>query len=65
MMAQTAPGDVKAGLPASPPADPEPFERILQDIDRLVLPGLTQWQHPEFFGYFPCDGLSPVCLGIM
>ena len=53
VMAQTAPGDVKAGLPASPPADPEPFERILQDVDRLVLPGLTHWQHPAFFGYFP------------
>src|SRR5919109_4116950 len=63
VMAQTAPGDVKAQLPACPPDKPEPFERILADLDRIILPGLTNWQHPLFFGYFPCNGSLASVLG--
>ena len=55
VMAQTAPGAVHAKLPASPPLHPERFEDILRDLDEIILPGLTHWQHPEFFGYFPCN----------
>jgi aromatic-L-amino-acid decarboxylase len=63
VMAQTAPGAVKASLPASPPSEPEGFDRILADVDRLVLPGLTHWQHPAFFGYFPANSLLASVLG--
>lgn len=63
VMAQTAPGDVKAQLPACPPDKPESFERILSDLDRIILPGLTNWQHPQFFGYFPCNGSLASVLG--
>ncbi len=63
VMAQTAPGDVKAMLPASPPQTPESFEAILADLDRIVVPGLSLWQHPRFFGYFPANSLLASVLG--
>lgn len=47
------PGDVRAQLPAHPPAEPEPFDSIVADLERVVVPGLTHWQHPNFFAYFP------------
>src|SRR6516164_4863308 len=53
VMARTNPGDIKAALPADPPQSPEPFDAILADLDRIVMPGLSHWQHPQFFGYFP------------
>ncbi len=63
VMAQTAPGEVKARLPQSPPDQPEPFERVLADLDTIVMPGLSHWQHPQFFGYFPCNGTLGSVLG--
>ncbi|HEY2906321.1 MAG TPA: pyridoxal-dependent decarboxylase [Vicinamibacterales bacterium] len=63
VMARTQPGDVKAQLPASPPEEAEAFESILADLDRVVVPGLSHWQHPRFFGYFPCNGLLASVLG--
>jgi len=63
VMARTEPGEVKAQLPASPPDEPEAFESILADLDRVVVPGLSHWQHPRFFGYFPCNGLLASVLG--
>ena len=63
VMAQTEPGDVKSKLPASPPQRPESFDRILEDVDRIVVPGITTWQHPRFFGYFPSNGLLASVLG--
>src|SRR6476659_7743034 len=63
VMAQTAPGEIKARLPAAAPADPESFDDILRDLDRLVMPGLTLWQHPAFFGYFPGNSLLSSVLG--
>jgi aromatic-L-amino-acid decarboxylase len=48
-----APGDVRAQLPAHPPATPEPWSAVMADLDRVVVPGLTHWQHPSFFAYFP------------
>lgn len=63
VMARTAPGEIKAQLPAAPPDEPEPFDRILADLDRIVVPGLSHWQHPSFFGYFPCNGLPSSVLG--
>ncbi len=63
VMAQTAPGDVKARLPQSPPDQPEPFEAVLADLDTIVMPGLSHWQSPAFFGYFPCNGTLGSVLG--
>lgn len=65
-----APGDVAAALPATAPATGEPFEAMLADLDRVAVPGLTHWQHPGFFGYFPANTSGPsvladlICAGL-
>lgn len=63
VMARTAPGDIRAQLPASPPLEAEPFDAILADLDAIVMPGLSHWQHPAFFGYFPSNGTPASVLG--
>jgi aromatic-L-amino-acid/L-tryptophan decarboxylase len=60
---QVSPGDVRAALPAAPPETGQPFPDLLADLDRVVLPGLTHWQHPGFFGYFPANTSGPSVLG--
>jgi aromatic-L-amino-acid/L-tryptophan decarboxylase len=61
--ARTQPGAIKAALPTSPPTKPEPFASVLDDLDRLIVPGLSLWQHPRFFGYFPANALPAGILG--
>ena len=61
--ATTRPGEVRRGLPVEAPAAPEPFEDILADLDRVIVPGLTHWQHPRFFGYFPANSSLSSVLG--
>jgi len=63
VMSRVEPGSVRAQLPATPPDQPEGFEAILRDLDRVVLPGLSHWQHPRFFGYFPSNGELSSVLG--
>jgi aromatic-L-amino-acid decarboxylase len=63
VMARTGPGEVKARLPEAPPERPEGFGAVLDDLDRLILPGLTHWQHPSFFGYFPSNSDPSSVLG--
>jgi len=63
VMAQTAPGAVRAKLPAEPPRQPEPFDAIVADLDAVIVPGLSHWQHPAFFGYFPSNGTPASVLG--
>ena len=63
VMSRIAPGDIKSQLPASPPSAPEGFEAVLRDLDRVILPGLSHWQHPRFFGYFPSNGELSSVLG--
>jgi aromatic-L-amino-acid decarboxylase len=63
VMARTAPGEIRAQLPASPPENPENFDAIFTDMDRIVMPGLSHWQHPRFFGYFPSNGSLSSVLG--
>ena len=58
-----APGEVTAALPAAPPRRGEPFEAMLADLDTLIAPALTHWQHPSFFGYFPASTSLPAVLG--
>ena len=57
------PGWVRAQLPQHPPGEPEPFDRVLADLDRVIVPGLTHWQHPSFFAYFPANTSYPAILG--
>lgn len=60
---QVAPGWVRAHLPAQAPEQPEPLADVLADLDRVIVPGLTHWQHPSFFGYFPASASGPSILG--
>jgi aromatic-L-amino-acid/L-tryptophan decarboxylase len=57
--AQVSPGDVRGALPASPPEQAEPFEAILRDLDEVIVPGTTHWNHPRFFAYFAITGSEP------
>lgn len=60
--AQTKPGDIAAQLPKSPPHQPEDMATILRDFDAIVMPGMTHWQHPRFFAYFPANAAPPSML---
>ncbi len=60
---QVSPGDVRAALPPAAPEQGEPFSAVLGDLDRVVLPGITHWQHPGFLGYFPANTSGPSVLG--
>lgn len=55
VMSQVKPGQIKAQLPKEPPVHGEPLERALPDLERVVLPGITHWNHPRFFAYFPSN----------
>jgi aromatic-L-amino-acid decarboxylase len=63
VLAQVSPGDVRAALPAAPPRLGEGFGTILSDLDRVILPGITHWQHPSFFAFFPANATGPAILG--
>ena len=63
VMAQVEPGEIKAQLPQQPPQEPESFAAILHDLDQIVVPGLSHFQHPRFFGYFPANSLLASVLG--
>ncbi len=56
------PGDTSALLPEHAPQTGEPWDDLLADVNRLIMPGLTHWQHPRFFGYFPCNTTPPAIL---
>ncbi len=63
VMSSARPGEIAAQLPASPPLEPQPFAEVIADLDRIVVPGLSLWQHPRFFGYFPSNALPAGILG--
>jgi aromatic-L-amino-acid decarboxylase len=63
VLSQARPGEVASALPDHPPAAGEPFENVLDDLDNLLLPGITHWQHPSFFAYFPANASGPAILG--
>lgn len=63
VQASTQPGEVRALLPRSPPGHPEPFDAVIADLDAVVLPHLTHWQHPAFFGYYPANNSLAGVLG--
>jgi aromatic-L-amino-acid/L-tryptophan decarboxylase len=63
VLSQVQPGQIRELLPTSPPAQGEPFEALLSDIRKVVLPGVTHWQSPNFFAYFPANASGPAILG--
>ncbi|HRI56764.1 MAG TPA: pyridoxal-dependent decarboxylase, partial [Anaerolineae bacterium] len=63
VLARVQPGEIRAGLPDLPPLRGEPFEAILADIEPLIMPGVTHWQSPSFFAYFPANASGPSILG--
>ena len=63
VLSQVKPGDLRAALPPSAPEHGEPFDAILRDVDRLIVPGLTHWQSPNFFAFFPSNTSGPSILG--
>ena len=63
VMSRAEPGSIRAKLGVAPPDAPESFEAVLRDLDAVVLPGISHWQHPRFFGYFPSNGELSSVLG--
>ena len=59
VLAQVAPGEIRAKLPPTAPEDPEPFSAVLNDLDDILLPGVTHWQHPRYFAYFATSASEP------
>ena len=63
VLSQVEPGQIRASLPPDPPQQGEAFEAILHDVEDLILPGITHWQSPNFFAYFPANASGPSMLG--
>src|SRR5260370_12692579 len=63
--AQVGPGEIASRLPLSPPREGEAIESIFRDFERDLLPGVTHWQHPSFFAYFPANASPPSILAEM
>ena len=60
VLSQVEPGSVRAKLPDAAPKQGEPFADVLRDVDEIVVPGLTHWQSPNFYAYFPANGVGPL-----
>ena len=63
VLSPVEPGEIRAALPADPPEHGEGFDGVLHDLDALLMPGITHWQHPSFFAYFPANASGPAILG--
>ena len=63
ILSQVKPGEIRMALPDQAPAQGESFEAILEDLDEIILPGITHWQSPNFFAYFPANTSIPSILG--
>jgi aromatic-L-amino-acid decarboxylase len=63
VLSQSKPGQLRSQLPPAAPEQSEPFDAILRDVETLILPGITHWQSPNFFAYFPCNASGPAILG--
>ena len=59
VLSRVAPGDIRAALPTRAPERPEPFAAVLRDLDEVLMPGLTHWQSPRYFAYFPSNASEP------
>ena len=63
VMSTAEPGSIRVQLPATAPEEPESFDAVLRDLDDIVMPGITHWQSPGWFGYFPANTSPPSILG--
>ena len=63
VLSRVEPGHIRASLPIHAPENGEPFDAILRDIDKLILPGITHWQSPNLYAFFPCNASGPAILG--
>jgi aromatic-L-amino-acid decarboxylase len=62
---QVRPGEIFSRLPDNPPQQPEPFDLLMQDFEEIIMPGITHWQSPNFFAYFPANTSPPSVLAEM
>jgi len=63
VLSRVQPGEIRSKLPSNPPQQGEPFDRIFADVESIILPGITHWQSPNFYGYFPTSTSGPAILG--
>lgn len=63
VLSKVAPDEIRSKLPSAPPQRGEPFEAMLRDVNDIIMPGVTHWQSPNFFAYFPCNNSGPSILG--
>ena len=63
VLSQAEPGSVRAKLPEAAPERGEPFADVLRDVDEIIVPGITHWQSPNFYAYFPANASGPSILG--
>ncbi len=63
VLSQVKPGEIRNSLPQAPPQQGDSFEEILKDVNNLIMPGITHWQSPNFFAYFPANTSGPSILG--
>lgn len=63
VLSQVEPGDIRARLPDAPPQQGEPFAAMLRDVNDIIMPGITHWQSPNFFAFFPANASGPAILG--
>ena len=59
VMSQVEPGVIRAKLPANPPQHGESLDAMMRDVDEIIMPGITHWQSPNFFGFFPANVSGP------
>jgi aromatic-L-amino-acid decarboxylase len=62
VLSQVSPGEIRGKLPQTPPPQGEPMDRILEDFKRIIIPGITHWNHPRFFAYFQANNSGPSVL---
>ena len=62
VLSQVKPGDIRSSLPDAPPQNGESMNKIINDVNQLIMPGITHWQSPNFYGYFPCNASGPAIL---
>jgi aromatic-L-amino-acid decarboxylase len=63
VLSRAEPGQIRASLPSNPPSKGESFEAIMGDVEKLIVPGITHWQSPNFFAFFPANASGPAILG--
>ncbi len=59
VLSKVKPGEIKNNLPVNPPFEPQSMDKIFEDLDKIILPGITHWNHPNFMAYFNSTSSSP------